>query len=65
MYYVLWMFYPFVFIFIVLIICYFIYLTLEYVGMVEESDGTLSGDFDKGIHTLVFTEMVRGIHVTF
>lgn len=32
----------------------------KYVGMVEESDGTLSSDFDRSINHIVLTEMFRG-----
>ncbi|KAJ1370608.1 hypothetical protein KIN20_032374 [Parelaphostrongylus tenuis] len=31
----------------------------SYVGMASESDGTFAGDFNYGLHTLLFTELFR------
>ncbi|KAJ1370607.1 hypothetical protein KIN20_032374 [Parelaphostrongylus tenuis] len=35
----------------------------SYVGMASESDGTFAGDFNYGLHTLLFTELFRGFGV--
>jgi len=35
----------------------------KYVGMPETSDGSLKGDFDRSVHRLMFTELIRAYGV--